>query len=227
MLIAGLIALAFIVVGAASQLNLSFPPNSLPWRSVELDQPPHWLAHWQARALHSDPVLCRDALTRARVRFTPLADKESGAQCGFRDVVRTEKSAIPYSITPHATCGLSAGLVWYQNQLQDIAQREMGTTLTRIEQIGTYACRNVNNAQDGNRSQHASANAMDISGFRFADGRTAMVKRDFGKDTAQGRFLIAAHNQACGIFNAVLGPRYNKLHADHFHFDMGPSWICR
>ncbi len=227
MLVAGVITLVFIGVGVATQLDLRFPPNSLPWRPVELDQKPHWLAHWQARSLHSDPVLCRDALTRAKVDFTPMADKESGEMCGFKDVIRIERALIPYNITPHATCGLSAGLVWYQNQLQAIARREMGTSLVRIEQIGTYACRNVNNAEDGNRSQHASANAMDISVFRFADGRTARVARDFGKNTAQGRFLAAAHAQACGIFNAVLGPNYNKSHADHFHFDMGPSWICR
>lgn len=227
MLIAGLIALVFIGVGAATQLNLSFPPNSLPWRPVELDQKPHWLAHWQARALHADPVLCRDALTRAKVDFMPMADKETGEQCGFKDVVRTQRSAIAYNIMPNTTCGMAAGLVWYQNQLQEIARREMGASLTRIEQIGTYACRNVNNAEDGNRSQHAGANAMDISDFRFADGRSASVARDFGRDTAQGRFLAAAHDAACGIFNAVLGPNYNRAHADHFHFDMGPSWICR
>ena len=227
MLLAGLIALVFIVVGAATQLDLEFPPNSLPWRQVELDKPPHWLAHWQVRRLHTDPVQCRDALTRAGLRFTPMADKDSGEACGFRSVVRTERAPIAFSITPSATCGMTAGLLWYQGRLQAIAKEHMGSRVTRIEQIGTYACRNVNNAEDGNRSQHATANAMDISGFTFADGRTARVARDYGKDTPRGRFLAAAHTEACGIFNAVLGPEYNKLHADHFHFDMGPAWICR
>ena len=122
---------------------------------------------------------------------------------------------------------LTAGLYWWQGRLQEIAQREMGSRLARIDQIGIYACRNVNNAESGNRSQHATANAIDIAAFRFADGRTATVLRDYGKPTPQGRFLAAVRQQACGIFNSVLGPEYNKLHADHFHFDMGPNWICR
>lgn len=227
MLLAGLLALGFIGVGVAVQRDLQFPPNSLPWRPVELDQPPHWLAHWQMRALHSHPDQCRDALARAGLKFTPLADKQSGAQCGFIGVVRIDGAPIPYNITPSATCGVSAGLLWFQGRLQEIAHREMGSRVTRIEQIGTYACRNVNNADSGNRSQHATANAMDISGFVFADGRMARVARDYGRDTPEGRFLAGAHAAACGIFNVVLGPDYNMLHADHFHLDMGGARICR
>ncbi len=51
--------------------------------------------------------------------------------------------------------------------------------------------------------------------------------RDFGKDTPEGRFLDAAQAQACGVFNVVLGPLYNKQHADHFHLDMGNFLMCR
>nr|WP_328730168.1 extensin family protein [Falsiroseomonas algicola] len=32
---------------------------------------------------------------------------------------------------------------------------------------------------------------------------------------------------ACRWFRAVLSPDYNAAHADHFHFDMGPSTVCR
>src|SRR5690606_893889 len=113
--------------------------------------------------------------------------KQSGPQCGFTNVIRTEAAPIPYNIAPNATCSVSAGLLWFQGRLQEIAAREMGSRVTRIEQIGTYACRNVNNAESGNRSQHATANAMDISGFVFADGRTARVARDWGRDTPEGR----------------------------------------
>jgi len=225
--LASLAALVFIGLGIALQQDWRFPPNSLPWRPVELDRPPHWLAHWQMRRLHADAERCRDALTRARQTFTPLADRKSGEMCGFENVVRTERPPVPFNIAPIATCGLSAGLVWYQGRLEDIALREMGSRLVRIEQIGTYACRNVNNLESGNRSQHATANAIDIAAFHFAGGQSARVARDYGKDSPEGRFLAAAHDAACGIFNAVLGPEYNRQHADHFHFDMGPAWICR
>jgi len=47
------------------------------------------------------------------------------------------------------------------------------------------------------------------------------------EDSPQGRFLDQAHDDACKLFSAVLGPRYNRLHATHFHLDMGPYRICR
>ena len=37
---------------------------------------------------------------------------------------------------------------------------------------------------------------------------------------AEGAFLRAVHEDACGIFGTVLGPEANALHEDHFHLDM-------
>lgn len=227
MLFAGLMAPAFIGIGVAIQQDFRFPPNSLPWRPVELEAPPHWLAHWQMQRLKSDDVLCHEALSRSRLRFTSLADRKLGAACAYENVIRSEVSPIPYNTTPNAACALTAALYWYQGRLQPIAEREMKSRLVRIDHVGIFACRNVNNEAGGARSQHASANAIDIEAFRFADGRRVSVTRDYGKATDAGNFLAAAQKQACGIFNGVLGPDYNRLHASHFHLDMGPYRICR
>jgi hypothetical protein len=227
MLFAGLCALAFVAIGVATQSDWHFPPNSLPWRPVELDAPPHWLAHWQMHRLKGDGGLCRDALRRSQLQFTPMPDRRIDGACGFVNAVRTDVSPIAWNIRPNAACALTAGLYWYQGQLQSIAQREMKSRLVRLDHVGIFACRNVNNEADGSRSQHATANAIDVTAFHFADGRTVSVTRDYGKPTEAGRFLKAAHDAACGIFNGVLGPDYNRLHATHFHLDMGPYWICR
>lgn len=104
---------------------------------------------------------------------------------------------------------------------------QMHSPLVGIDHVGIFACRNVNHETDGARSQHATANAIDVTAFRFADGRIAAIAHDYGKPTPQGRFLAAAHDAACRVFNGVLGPDYNRLHASHFHLDMGPYWICR
>jgi hypothetical protein len=37
---------------------------------------------------------------------------------------------------------------------------------------------------------------------------------------AEGKFLRAVHEAACGIFGTVLGPEANDAHKDHFHLDM-------
>jgi hypothetical protein len=225
-LFAGLLALAFIGIGVAVQQDFRFPPNSLPWRPVELDEPPHWLAHWQMHRLNEDGALCREALGRSRLRFTPQAGRRMDGDCDLENMVRSDVSPIAYNIRPNATCALSAALYWYQGRLQEIAQRDMKSRLVRIDHVGIFACRNVRDG-GGGRSQHATANAIDIASFRFADGREVSVSHDYGKATDRGRFLKSAHDAACGIFNGVLGPDYNRLHASHFHLDMGPYWICR
>jgi hypothetical protein len=150
-----------------------------------------------------------------------------GRECRFENVMRATSSPMEFSPRVTATCGITAALYWYQGQLAKAAETHMGSKLIGIAQLGTYACRNVNNASEGRLSQHATANAIDIAAFRFANGKKVSVLRDFGKASPEGRFLDAAHQEACGVFNVVLGPRYNRQHADHFHLDMGGFLMCR
>src|SRR5437868_2972431 len=87
---------------------------------------------------------------------------------------------------------------------------------------GALAHLQLNGATAGRLSQHATANAIDIAAFHLEDGRTVSVLADYGKPTPAGKFLDDAHEAACGLFNIVLGPKFNRLHANHFHLDMGP-----
>lgn len=96
--------------------------------------------------------------------------------------------------------------------LQPAALDIYGQPLARVEHVGSFACRNVYNREDGRRSQHASANALDISGFRLADGRRIRLATDWAGESADGRFLRRVRDGACASFNAVLGPDYNAAH---------------
>jgi len=227
----GIAAVALVIcLGLANYLldraPIHVPPNMLPWKPVVLDAKPTLLAHIQLNELTHDPQACRFALAHSRLAFHVLADRRSDDACGFSNVVQTDRSPIAFNENVVATCGLTAGLYWYQHRLEDIAQRDLHTAVTRIDQLGTFACRNVDSAKVGPRSQHATANAIDIAAFRLADGRVISVAKDYGKPTPAGRFLDDAHDAACGLFNTVLGPRYDRLHATHFHLDMGPDLIC-
>jgi hypothetical protein len=53
------------------------------------------------------------------------------------------------------------------------------------------------------------------------------VLRDWGRDTPQGRFVKAAHDEACRFFGIVLSPAYNKAHANHLHLELGRFRFCR
>jgi hypothetical protein len=227
----GFLAVALtICLGLANYLldhgPMRLPPNTLPWKPVALDAKPTLLAHVQLNELAHDPEACRTALTHSRLVFHVLPDHSSDDACGFSNVVQTDHSPIAFNEDVVATCSLTAALYWYQLRLEDVAQRDLHSTVARIDQLGTYSCRNVDSAKVGPRSQHATANAIDIAAFRLADGRVISVAKDYGKPTQAGHFLDDAHDAACGLFNTVLGPRYDHPHATHFHLDMGPDLIC-
>jgi hypothetical protein len=223
-----LLLLALAAAGVAVYESwIRLPPNFLPWSPVMLDSKPSWFANIQLNALSTDGAACRAALGRSTMKFSILADRKFGEDCGFTDVVRADATPIPFSPRPVATCAVTAALYWWQQRLDEIAQAELKSHVTRIDQLGTYACRNINSAAEGRKSQHATANAIDIAAFHLADGRVVSVLNDYGKATPEGRFLDGAHDAACGLFNIVLGPKYNRLHANHFHLDFGGFRFCR
>jgi hypothetical protein len=225
----GLLFLLVALNWAAIHFGLvKVPPNTIPWDRPVLDARPGLFAHWQMQRLKTDRAMCRAALNHARgLAYTPLADMSAGSDCGFSDVVRATKTPIAFNIAPVTTCSLSAALYWWQHDVQQLSRKILKTKIRRIDQLGTYACRNINGAASGNRSEHATANAIDIEGFETEDGRRITVKDDWLKPTPEGRFLRAAHDSACTVFGEVLGPDYNNFHANHFHLDEAAWTMCR
>jgi hypothetical protein len=219
------LVLSALVAGIAVHESLLRIPGR--WLAPDLNRAPGAFAHLQLNSLSTDGEACRAVLARTALKFTPLADRVTGRGCGFTDVVRADASPIAFNPRVTATCSMTAALVWYQQRLDAIAARDLAARIVRIDQLGTYACRNINAATSGRLSQHATANAIDIVAFHLADGRTVSVAADYGKPTPEGKFLDDAHEAACGLFNIVLGPKFNRLHANHFHLDMGPFRFCR
>jgi hypothetical protein len=203
------------------------PPNMLPWGRVDLDAPPGWSPRFRINSLAADGPQCLMTLARSQLLYKPLPERPEKDGCGLKAGVQIERSHIPYNQVFEARCAVAAGLYWFERDLEDLAREHLGAGVTRIDHWGTYACRNINASQEGRRSQHATANAIDIAGFALSDGTTVQVLRDWGADNPKGRFLAAAHKSACRYFNAVLGPGYNEAHRNHFHLDLGRARICR
>ena len=82
-------------------------------------------------------------------------------------------------------------------------------------------------------SEHGHANAIDVSGFVLADGRTVQVKTGWWGALAERTFLRDVHRGSCNLFSTVLGPNYDANHRDHFHLDLarhgrdGADTICK
>jgi hypothetical protein len=88
-------------------------------------------------------------------------------------------------ISPPAVlnCAMVASLhAWVEKTLQPTAREALGTSITRLRNASGYACRARNGHPLGTDrlSEHALANAIDITGFVTADGRTVDVVRSWG-----------------------------------------------
>lgn len=203
------------------------PANLAPWSRIDLRESPGVFARMQLNSLIDAPGECFLALDRSGLKYRRIRDRPIRDGCGQPNGLSVLRSNVPYSRGFSASCPLAAGLFWYEQEIQELARVYFGSELARIDHVGTYACRNVNSSRSGRRSEHATANAIDIAGFRLADGRQVSVLTHWGEDSDKGRFLSDARDTGCRLFNTVLGPAYNAHHKDHFHFDFGRSRICR
>jgi len=177
---------------------------------------------------------CDDELEKAGVKYAKAKlpvhteGKKTKIVCGAPQVVTYLRGPekIAYNAPPVLTCRMALALAWWEKLIDDEAQRLFKSKVARIEQLGTYSCREVA-AYPGTVSEHSYANAIDIGQFTLADGRTISVLRDFdrGDDEPKkpaGSFLRAVSRRANDedIFSHVLTPFFNATHRNHFHLDL-------
>lgn len=117
--------------------------------------------------------------------------------------------------------------------VRDVLEPAVGRTgggVSEIRVAAHYACRTRNNQRGARISEHGRGRAIDISGFRLADGTQVSVLRDYRRGTYRA-MLRAMRAGACGIFTTTLGPGSDRFHSDHFHFDVaqhrGGGTYCR
>jgi hypothetical protein len=199
-------------------------PEDMPWTELDLAQPVGAFTGRKLAALSGEGAQCRALLRRAGVRFVALPSRSSGAQCGYQDAVRFRPGgALTAAYAPAdlgTACPVAAALaLWEWHVVQPAAIRHFGTQVARIEHFGSFSCRRLYGRSEGAWSEHARANAVDIAGFRLADGRRVSVLGDWDDEDAASAFLRDVRDGACPLFATVLSPDYNAAHRDHFHFD--------
>lgn len=204
-------------------------PAHNPWAPLDYTQAPNWSTRFKLARLAREPAACQAFMEQVPWQADALPDRSAQDGCGWRDALRVRRMAVPSGAAFTLSCPTAAALaLWERHVLQPQAQALLGQPVRRIEHYGSFACRNVYGREGGRRSQHATANALDIAAFVLDDGRRITVLRGWADaEAAPGRFLRAVHAGACPLFGAVLGPAYNRAHADHFHFDRGPARVCR
>ena len=190
--------------------------------------PTHIFTPVQLGLMRIFPDRCPEALARAESVAFRSTPKPIENGCGYPDGVTISKSGISYGGSVLLRCPAAVALImWERHKLQPLAQEIFGKHVTGVETFGTYACRNVYGREHGRRSQHATANAIDVAGFSLEGGGRISVLRDWKDEGPRGRFVRSARDGACRHFGVVLSPDYNAAHANHLHLDMAPWMMCR
>ncbi len=220
-----IVALAVIAgLGLILWSTLRGRPQDLPWTPLDLGQPIGLMTGRKLNALTQSYPACRAALERAGVRYTALPPRSGEGQCGYSDGVQFPSGgARRIDFVPAGlgiACPVAAALaIWEWNVVQPAAERHFGTKVTSIDHFGSYSCRRIYGRDAGTWSEHSTADAVDIAGFRLGNGTRITVARDWQGDTAKAAFLRDVRDGACQLFATTLSPDYNAAHADHFHLD--------
>jgi hypothetical protein len=195
---------------------------------------------------------CNETLSSITLDYEPLLPVKEGL-CGAPApiLLKSLGSDPKVAIDPPATvtCALAKALsAWLNETVQPKAKALFNSPVVKLH-AASYACRNRNGGADRPLSEHALANAFDISDFVLASGEQIAVRENWPNAPAKpplplpnpGRvsietfkvqrasaslgdreknFLEFVHDEACKNFGTVLGPDADEAHKNHFHVDM-------
>ena len=212
--------------GALASSPSSSPSSTAPRNALPVRAAP------QSYLPRASDANCLADLSATGARFDLLPDTYAAPGCNKLGTVQLMALAgdrAPLSIANlgPVQCNVAKAFGdWARFGVDRAARELLGSPVARIETMGSYSCRNI--AGSDQRSAHARAEAIDVSGFVLADGRRIVLKRDWqGGDAATREFLRVVHKSACKRFGTVLGPQYNAAHEDHFHLEGTGAKFCR
>jgi hypothetical protein len=181
-LLAGL-GLALLALGAPAA-GADAPP--LPDRNPQRSAPAKPLLPGEAKTIpwSNDEIEaakeeCRTLLAGLAIDYEALAPIKEGL-CGAPApiLVRGLGDDPKVTIDPPATvsCPLAKALVaWINDTVQAKAKAELGSTVVGLRNATSYACRNRYGGERTPISEHALANALDISEFVLDSGKSVTV----------------------------------------------------
>lgn len=224
----------FAFFGSAGLLVLRLgliPATVMPLPDMSLASQDQWFTDWRLAALNYDVDKCRELLRPPGIHASPVKSNVRSNGCGWVNGFRVRRIA-GAALKPRSaimSCTEAAAMALWMNQVvQPAAKRILKSKVVAISHMGTYNCRSVRGRFSKwikMPSQHSFANAIDISGFRLANGTSIRLIRHWNSGK-KGAFLHEVYRGACDYFRVKLGPNSNKAHRDHFHLDRGfvPSW---
>ena len=205
--------------------SIAFQLRLIPLAPQNLKAVPDWLTSYRLNAFDFYPEQCSKALAAAGLNGDLEPDETRSNACHKEGTVLLSKLSKASMREEQTRCSIAARLyMWDRNVVQPLAQKYFGQSVKEITHFGSYNCRTIRGSHS--MSEHATANAIDVSGVRLADGTTINIRKSWKVDGPESEFLHALRDGICGYFNLTLSPDYNADHADHFHVDMGRVKGC-
>jgi hypothetical protein len=170
---------------------------------------------------------CLARLAAEEVSYRPVDSSEaSDSRCRVDTAVRVSRVEALLSRPATMSCAMASRLDEFEREVvQPLARAELGHRVARIDHLGSFSCR-ANTGRPSRLSQHALGQAIDIAGFRLADGSRVSVEHDWSDSGEKGSFLHRLASKACRYFSVVLTPDSNADHYNHLHLDIGPDRFC-
>lgn len=174
--------------------------------------------------------MCHAALDEMGAAFQKREDFTQGEICGIPQRLLMQSFATATIGPLESQCHIMLRLaLWERDVVQPAATALYAAQVEEIFTQGSYNCRTIRGAEDTPEalSEHATANAVDITGVRLSTGQEISLEVDWGSGGREDAFLKVLRDGGCNIFRATLGPDFNEAHKDHFHFDVGRYRVCR
>jgi len=134
---------------------------------------------WTAAEVTAATDACKTLLASVTLDYEQLAPIKEGV-CGAPApiLLRSVGNDPKVEINPPATisCPLAKALsVWLSKIVQPEAKALLGSEVVGLHNATSYACRNRNGGAETPLSEHALANALDVSEFKLASGDSITV----------------------------------------------------
>ena len=233
-LMKGVLALAgvmLLILAIAPWFEKNLPPGWNPFTPLEVTDPPTFITRYKIKRLSGNVAGCLAALQKAQqqgyIRFSQ--PPPSSGNCPLPAPVRVQSFGdVRLSSSFLASCSLALSTTMFVTQTaKPLAAAELGSPLARIDHLGSYACRNIYHRAEGRLSEHATADALDIAGFRLANGKSINVLKVWPRQEKESHWLHQVFQQSCQFYGNSIGPDYNAAHANHFHLGMRGFGVCR
>jgi hypothetical protein len=166
----------------SAQAPAGQPPAAEPSATAQPAEPPK--DEWPKDEIAKATEQCTHLLSAVAAEVEYLEPIKKG-ECGLPAPVRLKSLGSDKKVVFDPPVDINCPMVvalnkWIKSTLQPKAVTGLKSSVTTIVNASGYSCRNVYGLPNAKLSQHALANAIDIGGFKLADGRTIKVLRGWG-----------------------------------------------